>query len=209
MPVDPAKKEALLKKGVIVGVVVLVAGLGYNFWSMSGAGKKPATVLPAIPAVIENAPVHVQASLQETLQNLRDRMIPSEELSRPATLSPEEQARQAQKYNAFHTRDPFDNLLWKYLPPPAGSAISVEGGENGEAAASGLPAIEVQGVLWGGKDPLVVIEDSLYKVGDTVKGATIKSIERAGVTISYGSVMAVLTVPREGTAKVPSQSQWR
>ncbi len=206
---DAAKKAALQKKIVIAGVALLVPALGYNVWTMMGGGNKPmiAVVEPTAPAADT---VHVQASLQGALQTLRDRMMPSEELEHPPEATPEQLRRLTRKYNASDMRDPFENLLWKDLLPASGSS-SANGGEagTGSSETESLPAIEIQGILWGGKDPLVVIEDSLYKVGDTVKGATIKSIERSGVTVSFGSILAVLTVPREGAATLPSQSQWR
>ncbi len=209
MPMDAAKKAALQKKIVIAGVAVLVPALGYNVWTMMGGGKKPViAVVESIAPAAET--VHVQASLQGALQTLRDRMMPSEEIEHPPQATPEQMRRLAQKYNASDMRDPFENLLWKDLPSASGLPSS-GGGEagSGSSESESLPTIEIQGVLWGGKDPLVVIEDSLYKVGDTVKGVTIKSIERSGVTVSYGSILAVLTVPRQGAATLPSQSQWR
>ena len=48
-----------------------------------------------------------------------------------------------------------------------------------------LPTIEIQGIVYGVKDPQVIINDEAYGIGDRVMGTTIKSITKKGVKFFY------------------------
>ena len=55
-------------------------------------------------------------------------------------------------------RDPFENLLPKEAVPDAP--------ETQEAIV--LPPTEIQGVLWGTQTPRVIINEDVYKIGDSI-----------------------------------------
>lgn len=48
-----------------------------------------------------------------------------------------------------------------------------------------LPAIFIQGLVYGVINPLAIINEQTYSIGDTVQGAIIKSIEKKGITFLF------------------------
>ncbi len=49
-----------------------------------------------------------------------------------------------------------------------------------------LPKLLLQGIIFGVKDPQVIIDEQSYGVGEHVMGTTIKSIGKNGVTLLFG-----------------------
>lgn len=49
-----------------------------------------------------------------------------------------------------------------------------------------LPSFDVQGVIYGVKDPQVIINDQSYGLNEYVLGAQIKSISKKGITFFFG-----------------------
>jgi len=80
-------------------------------------------------------------------------------------------------------KDPFKSLLPQ--------EIKVEG-ERHEEIISGiedsLPSMIVEGLLWGGDFPQVIIDGEVYRVGDRLKSidAKVFRIEQGEVFIFYG-----------------------
>lgn len=84
-------------------------------------------------------------------------------------------------YTADETKDPLTNLLLVKKAPPATPATPLpDPSKNAPPAAAPSPAI--QGLMWGGARPQAVIDGEVYTIGDTVQGATIVAIDRAGIT---------------------------
>jgi len=48
-----------------------------------------------------------------------------------------------------------------------------------------LPTFEIQGMIYDVKDPLVIIDDQTFGIGESVKGATIKVINKNGVKFLF------------------------
>ena len=48
-----------------------------------------------------------------------------------------------------------------------------------------LPALTVQGLIWGGDFPQAIINNKLVKIGDSVEEAEVTAIEKDGVTLLY------------------------
>ncbi|MDD4955581.1 MAG: hypothetical protein PHP17_06050 [Candidatus Omnitrophica bacterium] len=74
--------------------------------------------------------------------------------------------------------DPFDSLL----PEKEGQT------STGEPAKPAMPPpVTVQGAIWDTDTPQVIIDDEVYKVGDTLKGmdAKVYKIEKNTVFIFY------------------------
>ncbi len=206
MAMDAAKKEALQKKIVIGLALVLCGSFVYNFLSASSGSGKVSVSEAANQAANTDSKIHIGGSLQETLQKMHDRMIPQMDSEAPLTISPEEEERRKPKYTAQELRDPFENILTRPAQSQAATALGAtysdtSGGTEAEPAVEGFPAITIQGIVWGGQKPLAVIDNVLYKVGDTINGATITAIDRVGVTVTHGTATVVLTVPRTGAVK--------
>ena len=82
-------------------------------------------------------------------------------------------------YEASNLRDPFEG----YIVRPE-SLISA-----GEAPSSEVPfnppELTIQGITWGGAYPQVIIDNQVYRVGETVKEVKIINISRDGLILSY------------------------
>ncbi|HEX9564656.1 MAG TPA: hypothetical protein VF981_11820 [Gemmatimonadaceae bacterium] len=203
MALDAAKRATIEKWGVI-------ALAGVFAWVVA------TQLLPSFRASEPAAPPHQQAespaperpetvatrSLQESLASLRGMMIPEgSEAGLDARETPHEP-----RYTAHELRDPFESLLPSAIraaqaaPQPVMPGVPIDAGMGQTAVepAVQFPEIAVQGMLWGGPVPVAVIDGGVYQVGDTVSGARITAIERAGVTMEYQGVTALLAVQRGG-----------
>lgn len=48
-----------------------------------------------------------------------------------------------------------------------------------------VPSLKFQGVIWGGATPLVIINDKILKIGDSIEDCRILEINKEGVTVFY------------------------
>lgn len=53
------------------------------------------------------------------------------------------------------------------------------------AEAPPLPALKVEGFVWGSNLPQAIIGGKVYGIGDTVQGAKITGIDKNGITLLY------------------------
>ena len=58
-----------------------------------------------------------------------------------------------------------------------------------------LPALTVQGVVWGGRFPQAIVNDKIVKIGDIVEEARIIDINKSGITVSFDNQQYSLTSP--------------
>lgn len=49
-----------------------------------------------------------------------------------------------------------------------------------------LPELKLQGIVWGVKHPIAIINDQSYGVGQSVLGAEVKTISKKGIQVTYG-----------------------
>jgi len=96
------------------------------------------------------------------------------------------------KYEAKGLRDPFKTPFEKNFgaesaqePPP-------------EAADTVLSQLKVQGVIWGGSFAQAIINDKVLKVGDSIEGALIIDISKAGIVFFYGGRKYTISSPISG-----------
>ncbi len=85
--------------------------------------------------------------------------------------------RQINEYTADNYRDPFHDINTKPVvakPRPGEITPKLE-----------LPAMKVQGVLWGGRFNQAIINGGVLMEGDTVEGAKIVSIEKNKIVFLY------------------------
>jgi len=113
---------------------------------------------------------YAQRSSFEMMKELEER-----EKQQPAAQPQEAFVRPAVEYKAEDLRDPFLEL-GKEMPSgePAPTKEPVQ-----------LPPLKVQGLIWGGKFPQAIINDSVLKAGETIQGAHIINIDKNGVLIEY------------------------
>jgi hypothetical protein len=93
-------------------------------------------------------------------------------------------------YAAYDVRDPFQSLLPQTVEPGPGSgAWGPEGAPApppSQGAPPSPPSLVIQGMLWGATEPSAIINDEVYRVGERVQGAVIRSIDRTGVSVEAG-----------------------
>jgi len=80
--------------------------------------------------------------------------------------------RPVQKYIKGESRDPFHGLI---------EESSAKG-----AVETPMPALVVQGVVWGTSLPQAIINGQVVKIGDTIEKARIIDITKDGVVIFFG-----------------------
>ena len=89
----------------------------------------------------------------------------------------------APMYTAGDRRDPMESWLPEEQPvaaqPNPGSAPARA------TAPPPMPQLQVQGTLWGGPHPSVIINHEVYGIGDSVQGVTIKDVTRDGLTVEF------------------------
>jgi len=89
------------------------------------------------------------------------------------------------EYTAEGLRDPFKTPFEK----KPGSQ------EAGDPYAGALGPMKLQGVVWGGKFPQAIINETVLKVGDTIEGAVIVDINKYGVELFMDGKHYTLSSP--------------
>lgn len=100
-------------------------------------------------------------------------------------------ARPKPKYKAADLRNPFrspfdETVNEKATEKKAADLKTIE---------KPLPALAVQGVIWGGSFPQAIINDKVVKIGDEVEGARILEISKEGVVVFYDNRRYDLSSP--------------
>ena len=78
------------------------------------------------------------------------------------------------EYTGNELRDPFKS----YLP-------KTEIGKTRATVSRELGKLHLTGVIWGGKMPLAIINDKIYRVGESILGIKIIEINKTGVLLKY------------------------
>jgi hypothetical protein len=91
-------------------------------------------------------------------------------------------------YQAENLRDPFINPIKDEISPRPDEV-------DPNAALAPFPAMKVQGIFWGGKFPQAIINDKIVKVGETIEGAQVVSIEKDLVRVFFINKEYALSSP--------------
>lgn len=97
------------------------------------------------------------------------------------------------EYDAENLTDPFQSCI----PETEGSES-----QAGEPEVP-LPSLTIQGLIWGGNFPQAIVNNKVVKIGDAVEGAEITSIDKGGITVSFGGKSHTISTP---SANVNSNS---
>jgi len=203
---DAAKKTELEKRIVIglVGVFAVTLFLGPLRGLRVFARSDPAGGAPPPPETVSvSQPLGVM--LQQHWQRMDDQQVELQQqqvhLAQAATGPP--------LYAAQDLRDPLESLLPRPEPQglsPSAASPASPGGENVSA-----PKLAVQGIVWGGSEPVAIINNRVYGIDDMVEGGKILAIDRWGVTVdsggqvvSYGPTSRTV-ISDARTAPVPTQ----
>lgn len=98
------------------------------------------------------------------------------------------------EYTSSTLRDPFQGVNTR---PASGSQAQVQVKE--------LPAMTVQGIMWGGKFNQAIVNSKVIKAGDSIEGAQVVSIEKNKIVLIYESRKYTLTVVGDAKAQDPAK----
>ncbi len=102
------------------------------------------------------------------------------------------------EYNARGLKDPFRPLVMeKKVETAVGSQ---------QPEVKSLPALTVQGLIWGGNFPQAIINNKVVKIGDAIGEVKITGITKEGVTVLFDNMehklpSPALTVPQQKEQK--------
>lgn len=103
------------------------------------------------------------------------------------TKQKEEPLRPKVEYGAQGLRDPFLPLITEKKTEGASLSQQIE--------VKSLPALTVQGLIWGGAFPQAIINNKVVKVGDTIGEVKIIEISKEGVTVLFANREHKLSSP--------------
>jgi len=197
---EPSQKATVEKRVVIA----LLALLGLTL-----TGMLKSLGLFGHAAVKKAAPerVRIEQTLVEAIQDHVRKMEPPQETQAP-TPGGGGRAVAASSYTAQGLRDPLMSLLPK--APAREVKVSAAPKETVKPPVP-PPRLTVRGLLWGGPEPEAIINDEVYRVGETVGGAKILSIDRTGITIEHQGKPAFYPTPApvQPERSRSSQAHWR
>jgi len=85
-------------------------------------------------------------------------------------------------------RNPFVSVIVK----KDDGVVSSNANDSDNAAKTALESLTIQGLIWGGKFSQAIVNNKVYKVGDSVQGLIITSIDKGGITFSSGGKKYIL-----------------
>lgn len=191
-----AQTKVKLEQRAAAGLVVLFAiVLTSTLRTLGVFNRRPAAAFARPATVASNS---APPTLPSVVEEYRRKMEPQVELpSIPSTSEPSETT----SYTAHELRDPLEPLLPRQPEPESSLTMSASPELSPEWAtptAPPTPHLVVQGLWWGGSQPRAIINDEVYGVGDTVGGAIIRAIGRAGVTIEFaGQTIQLAPAPTQ------------
>jgi hypothetical protein len=192
MSMQVAKKAQLEQRAVIglSGLLAVTLLLALNNMGLLRRRAAPATVAAVIEGVNPT-----RATLPVIMQERQQQLDAVVQLPQPdpAPKGPERPA----TYAAHELRDPMESLLPRQDSGTGhGLGMAGEAVEAGQPREAEPPKLELQGFVWQGREPQAIINNTLVRVGESVGGATIVSIERRGVTVEYrGTTQLYTTIP--------------
>lgn len=119
-------------------------------------------------------------------QKIRDSLETVTEQAKKETSAPpvETIARPAVRYQAQELKDPFKEPQQQ------------EKGTGGGGSAVTLPALKVQGIIWGTSIPQAIINNTVVRIGDVLPGGVrIVTITKDSVTVFFQSRNYTLSSP--------------
>lgn len=197
---DPAQKK---QRQQLIIVLALLPVLGFFMLRNLGLLKSQGgeAIQPVI-SQIEDAAAPVTEGIKALQGRTMGAFEIAQEEARKATELPEDHER----YLAEELRDPFISLLpRKQEPDTLRSSISNQTADGeiqttfqrADGTMITMPEMSIQGLIWGGNSPQAIIDDTLYQVGDTVKGGKILAIKKTGLTFEYQGIKMSIPMPKE------------
>jgi hypothetical protein len=105
-------------------------------------------------------------------------------------------ARPVVEYSSGKLRDPFKTALIKEEP----KKVPEKEAELPKPVLD-LSTLNVQGIIWGVKNPQAIINDKVLTIGDLIEGAEILSIDKKGITLNFNGSILDLAAPGQSSVK--------
>ena len=174
---DSAKKVDFEKKAVIslLGVFVIVLVVG----PLRSMGLIKIPVGASAKAASPVGSVKVTKPLGDMMRDSWDRMDPTKQDSMTSAAP----AKAAARYTAQDSRDPMKSLFPVELAHEA--ATSVKAVPVVEKKPDPPPMLLLNGIVWGGPSPRVLINKKVYGVGDEVQGVKVLMIQRGSIIVDH------------------------
>lgn len=109
-------------------------------------------------------------------------------------VAPEAIIRPIVEYKAKEFRSPFFSPFHIKVEPQAAQEKAAQAIEQEKP----LPALKVQGIIWGGIFPQAIINDKVVKIGDTIEGVRILSVDKEGIAVFFEERKYSLPSPAAG-----------
>ncbi|MFA5155983.1 MAG: general secretion pathway protein GspB [Candidatus Omnitrophota bacterium] len=88
--------------------------------------------------------------------------------------------RPSMEFTGEESREPFKDTLYQIKEPE-----KVETKPVAKEQRPALPQMTVQGIIWGSSIPCVIINNQVYKEGDTISEVKITKIGKEGIAAEY------------------------
>ena len=188
----------------LIFIMILLSVLGgVLFWLLTIIGvfgsspqsHPPAPAPQALTATSTTQPIPTMSTQPSTSQ---------------AAVPAADQRSAAMHYHASGLRDPFKSYLperWQKVVPPPPAVRNPEPPLLPSPPRAPTLQFNIEGLLWGGPEPQVIIDHEVYGIGDVVQGATITAIGPEGVQMELqGQIlrMGIKVGVEESIAPTPS-----
>lgn len=181
------------------GVVVFVLLVIFTFMLRNALpGLKPASRTPST----KTAPTKVVAAQQAAAAAPRGSGPPLKSVPEPVRAP----GRVVTEYRDEHLRDPLVTPLPALTTGVVATAVPTPPSTLPARNQSEKAELEVQGLIWGGRRPLAVINGKVFEVGDNVQGGRIVAIDRHGVTLDMEGTLFKL-VPQAQTSQFANHQE--
>ena len=102
-------------------------------------------------------------------------VIPLKTAKAAETMAPEGyQEANKIEYKSEDLKDPFQE-----------EKIEIKEQPQEQIETKPLPALQIQGIVWGGSFPQAIINNKVMRVGDTIEGVRITDINKNGVNVFF------------------------
>lgn len=112
----------------------------------------------------------------------------------PTSAEPEDIVRPAIEYKAEELRDPFEEYAIE-TKEKTEEKVEVTPAIIEEEIILPPPALNIQGIVWGGELAQAIINNKVVKVGDVIEEAELIDIQREGIVISFKNRQYNLSSP--------------
>ena len=109
-------------------------------------------------------------------------------------------ARPVIEYSSGDLRDPFSDLvqLAAEKEKKEKAEQTIQAPQETTELQKPMPTLDklkVQGVIWGGRFPQVIINNKILGIGDLIEGFEIVSIDKKGITLNFAGRVVNLATP--------------